>query len=246
MGSVALAASFGERHDAIAERGVRVIAYDARAHGRSGFTRDPRDYSWPSHAADMHAFMQALGLERASILGGSMGAGSAMTLALDHPEAIEKLILRAPPPFGTDMRRTRRTFVRLAWLYQLVGARMTARIVTSRPGMRYTQGASPALDLRSFFSSQRREAIVPAIRGLFAGPPPPYDRAAEITHPALVLTHPGDEIHPLASGELLHARMPHARLAVAPTATYWQERPEDLADLVASFVKGEPIPDAAR
>lgn len=35
--------------------------------------------------------------------------------------------------------------------------------------------------------------------------------------------------------------MPHARLAVAPTATYWQENPDALTHVVSAFVKGETI-----
>ena len=83
---------------------------------------------------------------------------------------------------------------------------------------------------------------MPAIRGLlFDGPGLPTQRFAEIQHQALVLTHPDDPIHPLASGDLLHERMPHARLAVAPTATYWDENPDALTHIVAAFVRGEPI-----
>ena len=48
-------------------------------------------------------------------------------------------------------------------------------------------------------------------------------------------------IHPVSSGDLLYAKMPHARLAVAPTTTYWQENPDALTHVVASFVKGATI-----
>jgi pimeloyl-ACP methyl ester carboxylesterase len=241
MGSIALSVRFGERPEALATRGLRVVSYDARGHGRSGYSTSQADYRWASLAEDLHEFIRALGLERASIYGGSMGAGTALMLALDHPDAVDKLVLRAPPPFGEQVRPARRLFGGLSYLYQFLGSGVTARIVTALPQAHQAQRMNPSNDMRSFFASQRREAVVPAIRGLLGSKPQlPTQRFGEITQPALVLTHPNDVIHPLASGELLHDRMPHARLAVAPTTTYWQEHADELADVVASFVRGEP------
>jgi pimeloyl-ACP methyl ester carboxylesterase len=168
-----------------------------------------------------------------------MGAGTAIMLALGQPEAVEKLILNSPPPTGANMRRVRPWFAGLAMLYRVFGARLTGRIVAALPR---TNGDPASFDIAAFLGAQRRDAIVPAIRGLvFDGAPLPIHRLGEITQPTLVLTHPDDPIHPLASGEMLHERMPHARLAVAPTRTYWEENPDGLAHVIASFVRGEPI-----
>lgn len=242
MGSIALMWGFAERPAAIAERGVRVIAYDARGHGKSSYTKDRADYRWAALGDDMHALLLALGIEKASIYGGSMGAGTALSCALDHPEVVEKLILMSPPPFGANLQVARQYFGGMSVLYQLLGARLTARLVMLFPQARASQRANPHNDLRAFFASQRRASVVPAIRGLLFDPPQlPTARFSEITQPALILTHPDDPIHPLASGDLLYERMPHARLAVAPTATYWQENSDALTHVVSAFVKGETI-----
>ena len=66
------------------------------------------------------------------------------------------------------------------------------------------------------------EARHVTVRGLGTAAPK-IQRLGEITHPTLILTHPGDTLHPLASGELLHERMPHAKLAVAPSQSYWRD-----------------------
>ncbi|HEY7801373.1 MAG TPA: alpha/beta hydrolase [Dehalococcoidia bacterium] len=237
LGSIATMPLFGDRLEAIAARGVHVIAYDARGHGGSGFSRRASDYTWPALASDMRGLMRSLGVERASIYGGSMGAGTAITLALDHPDAVEKLILNSPPPTGADLKRIQPMFAGLALLYRLFGARLTGRIVASLP----RAGADPKFDIGAFLAGQRAEAIAAAIHGLFDGPRLPAYRYAEIMQPALILTHPDDPIHPLRAGELLHERLPHAKLAVAPTRTYWEENPDALAHVVASFVRGEPI-----
>jgi pimeloyl-ACP methyl ester carboxylesterase len=238
MGSIEQSRAFGENINAIAERGVRVIAYDARGHGRSGYTTARADYRWSSLAEDMYAFMRAVHVERACVYGGSMGAGTALVLALSHPEAVEKLILRAPPPFGEQAAEARRMFGGLAVLYRLMGPRRAARLLMLLPQVRAVQRATPALDLRHFFASQRRASIVPAIRGVLYDERLPIERFDEITQPALILTHPDDAIHPEASGRILHDRMPHARLAAAPSRAYWQEHAGELAELVASFVRG--------
>jgi 3-oxoadipate enol-lactonase len=241
LGSVALMSRFAERIEDIARRGVHVVAYDARGHGRSGYTTRRADYHWSALAEDMYAVIGALKLDRPTVYGGSMGAGTALMLALAHPEAAERLILMAPPPFGDAVAPVRRTFGGLATLYQILGSRLTARVVTALPAMRRFQRANPRVDLQSFFAGQRRAAIVPAIRGLLRGPQIPVERLGQIAQPALVLTHPDDPIHPLSSGELLHRRLPHAKLAVALTATYWEEHPDALTHVVAAYSKGDAI-----
>jgi pimeloyl-ACP methyl ester carboxylesterase len=242
MGSIALMRSFAERPDDIAARGLHVIAYDARGHGRSGYTTARSDYRWAALGEDMYALIRALGIEKTSVYGGSMGAGTALMCALEHPDAVDRLILMSPPPFGAHAKAAKQYLGGLSYLYQLFGPKLTARIIMAFPQARQAQRANPRNDLRSFFAAQHRASIVPAIRGLlFDGPGLPTQRFAEIQHQALVLTHPDDPIHPLASGDLLHERMPHARLAVAPTATYWDENPDALTHVVAAFVRGEPI-----
>jgi len=239
LGSVAEAERFGERAADIAALGVHVVSYDARGHGRSGYTTRRSDYRWSALAEDMHELLRALEIERPTIYGGSMGAGTALMLALAHPDRVERLILQSPPPFGSDIRAARRMLGGLATLYQLCGTSIAARIVTALPLMRRLDGEGTAGGMRAFLSRQRRAAIVPAIRGVLGNPLMPVERFSEIAHPALILTHPDDPIHPLASGEILRERMPHARLAVAPSATYWQEHPAELSALVAAFARGD-------
>jgi pimeloyl-ACP methyl ester carboxylesterase len=70
----------------------RVIAFDRPGFGHS--TR-PRDRLWtPSAQAQLlHAALARLGVERAVIVGHSMGAMVALALALDHPASVAKLVL---------------------------------------------------------------------------------------------------------------------------------------------------------
>ncbi len=103
LGSVAFADAFGLSAAALAQRGLRVVAYDARGHGRSGFSTDARDYDKHALASELRLLLDVLGLARVSLCGTSMGTTSALLFAHANPERIERLVLRAPAPFGADM-----------------------------------------------------------------------------------------------------------------------------------------------
>lgn len=237
LGSVALAPGFGDRFDALAARGLRVVAYDARGHGRSQGPAAATEYRWAQHACDLGALIEAHGLAPANVYGSSMGAGSALLLAMERPQLVDRLVLRAPPPFGRDLVVARRTFLPLAAAYAWLGARRTARLVTALPSVRRMQRERPQNDLRHFFASQRSETIVPAIRGLLRERDPiPVARFPEIRHETLVLAHRDDPIHPLASADRLIERLPRARVVTAPGAGFFAEQPETLTDLVADFL----------
>jgi 3-oxoadipate enol-lactonase len=85
--------------------GHRVIAYDARGHGRSG----PGDgYGYDVLAADLLAVLDDRGIERAVLAGASMGAHTLLRLALDHPDRAAALVLITPafdPDDGRDLAR---------------------------------------------------------------------------------------------------------------------------------------------
>jgi len=84
--------------------GHRVIAYDARGHGRSAPAPDPKAYGYEHLAADLETVMDDLGVERAVLAGASMGAHTIVRLALDSPERVAAMALITPAyePSGHD------------------------------------------------------------------------------------------------------------------------------------------------
>jgi 3-oxoadipate enol-lactonase len=72
------------------KRFFRVIALDSRGHGRS---EKPQQYSLTDHVEDVIAFMDHLGIEKANLLGISMGSYIAQGVAIQITERIEQLIL---------------------------------------------------------------------------------------------------------------------------------------------------------
>jgi non-heme chloroperoxidase len=69
----------------------RVFALSLRGHGDS--ERPATGYNLPDFAADVVAFMDALGIERAAVVGHSMGSMVAQQVALMAPERVERLVL---------------------------------------------------------------------------------------------------------------------------------------------------------
>lgn len=77
--------------------GIHVYALDQRNHGRSPHTGE---HSIGLMADDLYDFMEQQHLERAVILGHSMGGKVAMQFSLSHPERTEKLIVADMAPRG--------------------------------------------------------------------------------------------------------------------------------------------------
>ncbi len=75
--------------------GHRVISYDARGHGLSTPAPDG-EYGYEHLAADLLAVLDAAGVGRAVVAGASMGAHTAVRVALEHPERVAALGLITP------------------------------------------------------------------------------------------------------------------------------------------------------
>lgn len=73
--------------------GRRVIALDNRGHGQSSKLYDPADYHTAKMADDVAALMDHLKIERADVMGYSMGARITSYLALNHPERVRSGVL---------------------------------------------------------------------------------------------------------------------------------------------------------
>lgn len=71
--------------------GHRVVQYDQRGHGLSG--APPAPYSLADHVGDLRGLLDALGVERAVLVGASLGGLIAQAFAAAHPERVDGLVL---------------------------------------------------------------------------------------------------------------------------------------------------------
>ena len=79
--------------------GIRAIAYDQRDSPQTPY--ELRAYSMQDHAEDCAAFLTALGLEKAHLMGESYGGAVAMVTAISFPGRVQSLILAATTPSWT-------------------------------------------------------------------------------------------------------------------------------------------------
>lgn len=87
-GFTALAGQFDDRP---------VVTFDPRGTGRNPRATSP--LTTADHAADLHALVEHLGVQRADFFGGSGGAVVALAYAGAHPERVGHLVAHEPPAF---------------------------------------------------------------------------------------------------------------------------------------------------
>jgi 3-oxoadipate enol-lactonase len=81
---------------ALERSGHRVIAYDARGHGRSDPAPSPDAYEYADLVTDLARVMAERGVARAVLAGASMGAHTLLRFALEHPERTAALAVITP------------------------------------------------------------------------------------------------------------------------------------------------------
>ena len=79
----------------------QVIAIDNRGHGRSDKPHDPQQYG-VNMVSDVTRLLDHLNIQKAHIVGYSMGGNIAGVFLTDHPERVRTAILGATPWVGAD------------------------------------------------------------------------------------------------------------------------------------------------
>jgi pimeloyl-ACP methyl ester carboxylesterase len=231
----------GERHT--------VIAPDFLGHGESSKPRG--DYSLGAYANGIRDLLGALGYERGTIIGHSLGGGVAMQFAYQFPERCERLVLVSSGGLGREVHLLLRAAVLpgaeavLPWLCT-AGQRSVAAItqVLGRLGLR--AGTDLEEIWRNFTSledSGARHAFVHTVRGIMdlgGQRVSATDRlylAAEL--PTLIIWGERDPLIPVRHAHLAHERIPGSRLEIFPDAGHFPYRddPQRFASLVLDFLQ---------
>ncbi len=218
---------------------VRLLVYDARGHGASEGPDDAAAYTWETLGRDMAGFIDHAGDERALIGGASMGAATALWVALEQPERVRGLVLVMPPPLGDESirrdaeKQALRVLDMLSAAIQNFGLEKTVEIARSFPGFAATP--EEADERARWMLRQNPRALAFAIRGLLQSPFHDPEEYRRITVPTLVLAHEGDGLHPARAAQLLGDTIPDVRVRIAPSADYWRTHPEDFVAEVSAF-----------
>lgn len=208
----------------LARGGRYVVRYDARDTGRSTtWPVGEPGYTFAEIVSDPVAVLDGLSIERAHLVGLSMGASIVATLATRHPERVLTLTVATSSPGGDGLPPPR--------------ADISAAFAEPAPEIDWSDRAAAAdrlvADLRAFtgslpFDEAHARTVVsrvldhspaPAAAGnhwLLVGDDPdePPTDLATITAPTLVWHGSADPLFPLPHGRAYLDRIPHARLVV--------------------------------
>jgi pimeloyl-ACP methyl ester carboxylesterase len=215
------------------------FALDQRGHGDS--ERPAGGYAMADFAADAAAFLDAVGVRRATVVGHSMGSFVAQKLALDYPERVDRLVL-----VGSSTTSVSEAVLGLWEQVRALTDPVPPEFVRAfQAGTAYGALPGPFLD-RIVAESGKLPARVwrAVLAGLLAADGP--GELGRVCCPALVLWGDRETVFPRAEQERLLGTIPGAALRVYPEtghALHW-EQPERFAEDLRTFLQARPAVSA--
>jgi pimeloyl-ACP methyl ester carboxylesterase len=244
-------------------RRFTVIAPDLLGHGDSAKPRG--DYSLGANASLLRDFMLALGHERATIVGHSLGGGIAMQFAYQFPDRIERLVLVSSGGLGREVTALLRAValpgaefvLPLLASGPLVSAGTTISGWINRIGVRLgSDVAAMATGFASLQDIEARRAFVQTARAVIDAGGQRVNATDKLylaeAVPTLLLWGDRDPIIPARHGLRAHELMPGSRLRIFAGAGHFphHDDPAGFAAAITEFVEttqpSEPDDDRLR
>ncbi len=227
-----------------------VVAPDLLGHGESAKPRG--DYSLGAYASAMRDLLAAIGHDRATVVGHSLGGGVAMQMAYQFPERCERLVLVSSGGLGREVNALLRSatlpfseyVLPLLASVRLVNAGASVGGFLQRIGMR----AGPDLEemwrgFASLSDAEARSAFIQTLRGIvdIGGQRvsardrlPLADRI-----PTLIVWGENDDIIPSRHAAAARAALPHSRIEVFEGVGHFPhcEAPERFRRVLTDFIE---------
>ena len=225
----ASAYSFRHAFVLLGGRGLRVIAADLRGFGLSDKPSAVGAYSLANYREDLDQLLDALGIERVSLAGHSMGGGVSLQYALDRPDRVHALALINPTnlveiPLLTVPKLAPRFVTRLLGrrLVPRLGVELILRFVAYGDASLVTEEA-----VNEYWAPTQFPGYVYAARSSlseFDWSPLTSDRAGSLAVPTVVIlgaqdrlvreaaeaarSLSGASVHELRAGHCVHEELP--------------------------------------
>ncbi len=186
----------------LAERG-RLVRYDQRGHGESGAPAGP--YTRADLAADAIGVLDALELDRAVLVGHSMGGIVSMATAIAFPDRVAGLVL-----IGTASQCSQKVagwYERIALAGETDGTAGLARAIYGQKSKMKIAGDGGGI-----------AHVTRTLKSLFDDPLTP--KLEQIACPVLLLVGEKDPMGPQAS-EIIASKLSDAELVVVPGCGHW-------------------------
>jgi len=219
----------------------RVLRFDMRGFGRSDPATGP-----VSRRQDFYCLLQELGIERANVLGCSMGAEMAIDFTLEHPEMVKSLIIVSGTPGGFEMQGEPPSQVldMLQAIEQGDLERVSELQVHLWVDGIYRRSEQVDSDVRKCAAEMNRIAVE---NGTWAKAdanplnplnPPAVSRLVEITVPVFVISGALDHPEILRAADLLANRIKGAKKVILADTAHVpnMEKPAEFNRLVLDFL----------
>jgi pimeloyl-ACP methyl ester carboxylesterase len=244
-------ANSSETWEPVAERlseRFTLIAPDLLGHGASATPRG--DYSLGAHASGARDLLTALGHDRVTVVGHSLGGGVAMQFAYQFPERCERLGLVSSGGLGREVHLLLRAAALPGadWVLPLLtstGVRHAGRGLTTllRVGRMAPKGdvAVLAQGFASLDSNGSRQAFLHTVRTVIdvSGQRVSANDRLHLAAilPTLIVWGERDSIIPVKHGQAAHEAMPDSRFEVFPKAGHMphHDDPARFADTLGDF-----------
>lgn len=238
--------NYASNIDALAAAGFRVLVPDLPGYGRSSKGVDADD-PFGDVAAAMHGLLDALDIERAHVVGNSLGGACALRMALDRPGRIGRLVLMGPGGVGISTAPPTDGLKRLLGYYAGEGPTLDKLRAFICGDLVYDASRISEDVLRERFASSIQPDVV-------ANPPlrTPKDIAAfrrldflldprlpQLAHPTLVLWGTEDRVNPSSGALALQQKLPACDVFLFSRTGHWVqwERAAEFNATVAAFLR---------
>jgi len=219
----------------------RVLAPDFLGHGYSD-RRDRFDRSLIAQAAMILRFLDALEIDRATIVGHDTGGGVALILGIEHPDRVRRLVLSNVVAYDSWPIDDMVALGNPEWRDK-PAAEVADFVASGLPdGLHKPERLTESFKAGIVAPYSDDEGKISLIRNASAlntnHTMALVDRHREIAAPTLVLWGIHDPWQKLADGESLAREIPDARLVTVDDASHWlqQDAPETFAKEVLEFI----------
>ncbi|HEX9482833.1 MAG TPA: alpha/beta hydrolase [Solirubrobacteraceae bacterium] len=230
-------------------RDFRVIAPDWPLGSQELALDHGADLSPPALARLVADFLEALGLDRVTLVGNDTGGAICQLVAVKHPERVARLVLTPcdayehfPPPAFKALATVGRSPAALWAISQMMRAAFARRLPNGYGGI--TRRADDALTASWVRPLRVDREIRRQTARVFAGMRPEHTLEAarhfgEMTMPVLLAWAPEDRFFKLANAERMAREIPGARLELVEDSLTFVpiDQPRRTAELIAAFAR---------
>jgi pimeloyl-ACP methyl ester carboxylesterase len=226
-----------------------VVAPDLLGHGDSAAVRG--DYSLGAHACSIRDLLSTIGIDRATVVGHSLGGGIAMQFFYQFPQRVERLALVSSGGLGHEVSPMLRGAAlpgATIGIWLVANRRVREGLDRAGQGMR-ARGSRKGIYLQAIARAMRplqeaaaRRAFIQTLRSVIdvrGQHVSAVDRLYLLGElPTLIVWGERDNTIPMAHGLAAHEQIPNSRFVTLPKAAHFPnlEDPEGLADALLDWL----------